>query len=139
MAPPMRYPETLLIRLPPGTKGRIAALRREGEGLADTQRRVVLAGIDAAAAQPRKLPDVGDIVSDIRSMVSGCPDEGPYPYFPTATLIHAADEIELLREVLWKVADIRTDFSGSNLAERADLMWRVACDALGIEGPEDAE
>lgn len=47
MPPPMRYPEKLLVRLPDGTRDRIEALQDAGEQLADTQRRVILAGLDA--------------------------------------------------------------------------------------------
>jgi hypothetical protein len=42
----------LLIRLPPGTRERIAAQRLAGEQLADAQRRVVAAGLAAIEAAP---------------------------------------------------------------------------------------
>lgn len=54
MPPPMRYPEKLLVRLAPGSRERIAALQEKGEQLADTQRRVVEAGIAVLEAEPRK-------------------------------------------------------------------------------------
>lgn len=56
MPPPMRYPEKLLIRLPPGTRYRIAALSQNEEQLADTQRRVVLAGLEALEATEKPQP-----------------------------------------------------------------------------------
>jgi hypothetical protein len=52
MPPPMRYPERLLIRLPEGSRERIENLQEPDEQLADTQRRVILAGLDALEARP---------------------------------------------------------------------------------------
>ena len=51
MPPPVRFPESVLFRLPAGTRERIAALIGEAETLADAQRRVVLAGLAALERQ----------------------------------------------------------------------------------------
>lgn len=51
MPPPMRYPQRLLIRLPDGTKERIEAQQAADEQLADTQRRVILEGLDKLEAE----------------------------------------------------------------------------------------
>jgi hypothetical protein len=56
MPPPMRYPAKLLIRLPDGWRERIEALQADGEQLADTQRRAILAGIEALEAASQKSP-----------------------------------------------------------------------------------
>jgi hypothetical protein len=52
----MRYPEKLLIRLPAGTRHRIEGAALPGETLAQTQRRIVLAGIDAVSNNPFQKP-----------------------------------------------------------------------------------
>ena len=57
MPPPMRYPEKLLVRLPEGTRDRIEAVQADDKQLADTQRRVILAGlevIEASQKSPQK-------------------------------------------------------------------------------------
>lgn len=56
MPPPMRYPEKLLIRLPDGTRDRIEALQEKGEQLAETQRRVIQAGLEALEGKSSRLP-----------------------------------------------------------------------------------
>ena len=50
----MKFPENLMIRLPTGTKAAIEALQRPDEKLADTQRRVVLAGLEAESCSPTR-------------------------------------------------------------------------------------
>jgi hypothetical protein len=49
----MRYPEKMLTRLPKGTRKRVKGHQAEDEPLADTQRRVILAGLDALDEEVR--------------------------------------------------------------------------------------
>lgn len=55
MAPPQRFTESVFLRLADGTRRRIEALREDGEPLADTQRRVVAAGLAALEARRSKI------------------------------------------------------------------------------------